>query len=256
MDFSAAYYPVDKERLEAALRTLGITKAAAAAAIGYHPSAISKYIVEKRISGKNACKLYNATGITPYDYAVSCEPVRQPEVGVMRFDETGAEIRKPLLNEALLPDGIYTLEIVDVHPSRRTGDMAEGYRFITIASGNDRRQPYYFSQYVRKQGGQKIDSFGEAWVQHLMRVALGAAYSARSRVEDMIGRKLRAYVMIYEKGEKRYNRTAWVEADGAEYYKPPKWSDALNAQTDSETLWAAMKYCADELHIRSDKKRP
>lgn len=269
MEFTQSFYPVDKAIFDRLIEKRGLTKQEMGIAMGYSKSAIGEAVRQGRASRKIAAALFANYGITPNDYAPKVPgvnaPAKAPDIGVMLFDAAGRELRldgtpvpKPRINpvdEALLPDGVYTLEFVDVRPGRRTGDQAEGYRFVTIATGNERRMPYYFSLYNRDYGGKTENGVGAEWILHLLRVALGADWHDGCAVNEIVGRKVRAYVMIYEKAGKRYNRTVWVEP--VEMMPEPapavSWQDVLNVQTDSETLWAALEYIVGELHLRSHK---
>lgn len=270
MEFTEKTYPVDRAIFDRILLKRGLTKAEAGKRIGYGKSAIGQAVFEGRFSLRMAVGLHDAYGITPNDYAPKIPGVnapdnkrKTPEIGVMQFDSSGREIRldgtpKPKaaanpVDEALLADGVYTLEFVDVRPARRTGDTAEGYRFVSIATGNGARQPYYFGLYNRDPGGRTVNAVGEEWISHLLRVALGADYRESSEVTDIVGRKVKAYVMIYDKAGKRYNRTVWVEPiTAAEAVKAVTWQDTLNTDTDTDadTLRDALEYIVGELSLR------
>lgn len=150
MEFTQAFYPVDKEIFDKLISKRGLQKSAMGLSMGYSKSAVGEAVRQGRTSRKLAAALFANYGITPNDYAPKIPsvnaPAKAPEIGVMRFDAAGRELRldgtpvpKPKINpvdEALLPDGVYTLEFVDVRPGRRSGDQAEGFRFVTIATGN------------------------------------------------------------------------------------------------------------------------
>ena len=259
MEFTEASYPVDKAIFDRILIKRAVTQAEAGRRLGYGKSAIGVALSTGRFSRRMAVGLHDAYGITPNDYAPKVPGVNssaKPEIGVMRFDDTGREVRldgtaKPRANpldEALLPDGIYTLEFVDVRAGRRSGDMVEGYRFVTVASGAV-RQPYYFSLFDKEPGGVAVNQLGAEWIRHLLRAALGHAYSASSIPADIVGHSVRAYLTIYERNGKRYNRTVWVEPLEPANHETT-WKNALNLNTDSDTLRDALEYIVGELSHR------
>ena len=265
MEFTERAYPVDRAIFDRILLKRGLTKAEAGKRIGYSKNAIGQALSDGRFTLRMAIGLHDAYGITPNDYAPKVPGInapdnkprpKTPEIGVMQFDEKGREVRldgtaKPRANpldEALLPDGIYTLEFVDVRAGRRSGDMVEGYRFVTVASGAV-RQPYYFSLFDKEPGGVAINQLGTEWIRHLLRAALGHDYSAASIPADIVGRSVRAYLTIYERNGKRYNRTVWVEPMETAK-RETTWEDALNLNTDSDTLRDALEYIVGELSRR------
>lgn len=262
MNFTQASYPVDRAIFDSLLKRRSITKTAITKALGYGASSIGMALSKERFSRRMAEGIFNLYGITPNDYApktpgVNAGPARKPKlaptVGVMQFDAAGRELRQESrLDEALLPDGLYTLEFVDVRAGRRSGDQAEGYRFVTVAEGCGRRQPYYFSLYDKNPGGQTENAVGASWIRHLLRMALGVYYSDDARPGDIVGHKVNAYVMIYDKAGKRYNRTVWVEPVSLLPEPTPEndWHDVLNMDTDSRTLLDALEYIIGELRLR------
>ena len=271
MEFKEQIYPVDKEIFNRIIAKRGMKAAEMSRAMGYSDGTISQALSVARISRRLAAALFNTYGITPNDYAPKIPGVnapktepKEPEIGVMRFNEKGQEIRldgtpkptkkPPLVDAALLQDGVYTLEFVDVRSARKNanGD-AEGYRFVTVATNEKHRAPFYFGLYDKKPGGVGEDPLGAAWLQHLMRVTMGDEYHEDATPDEVIGRKCLAYVQIYEKCEKRYNRCTWVEpvydgepAEG----EPLTWQDFLNVNTDDETLFDALEYIVGEIGLR------
>lgn len=258
MEFKERYYPVDKQIFERLMQKHGTVSSRAGMEMGYSKGTISAALFAGHISRKMAAALYRTYGIAPNDYAPKTqvvqkdEPKPEPTTAVMTY---GAAQTKPI-DSALLPDGVYCLEFVGVREGRRTGNSPEGYKFVTIATGNNARMPYYFALYNRKAGGEIVDALGEEWIRHLLRVTLGNDYREDSDVSEVVGRKCWAYIMIYEKGEKRYNRTVWVEPMGTVDYgqeeeaEPLTWRDFLNAGADDETLIDALQYIAGEIGLR------
>lgn len=268
MEFKEQIYPVDKEIFNRIIAKRGMKAAEMSRAMGYSDGTISQALSVARISRRLAAALFNTYGITPNDYAPKIPGVnaqmKEPEIGVMRFDEKGREVRldgtakpekkSPLLDMALLRDGVYTLEFVDVRKARKSeSGEAEGYRFVTVATNENGRAPFYFGLFDKKPGGMKPDQFGAAWIRHMLRVTMGEDYRDDATPRDVIGRKCRAYIQIYDNGSKRYNRCAWVEplAEGeAAEAEPLTWQDFLNADTETETLIDALQYIAGELGLR------
>lgn len=257
MEFCEMKYPVDSEIFKRLIAKRDMTVADATAGIGYSRSAIPMGMKQGAFSRRIAEALFSTYGITPNDYApkvpgVNAPPPKSEPVTAMNYAIT----QKRPVDAALLPDGVYCLEFVDVRNGLKTGDKPEGYKFVTIATGNNARMPYYFALYNRKAGGEIVDALGEEWIRHLLRVTLGNDYREDSDVSEVVGRKCWAYIMIYEKGEKRYNRTVWVEPMGTVDYgqeeaaEPLTWREFLNAEADDETLIDALQYIAGEIGLR------
>ena len=272
MEFKEAVYPVDKVIFDRIIAKRGMKAAAMSREMGYSDGTLSQACSVKRISRRLAAALFNTYGITPNDYApkipgvnapkpeIKPEPKVEPEIGVMRFDAKGKEITsKPKIDDALLADGVYCIEFVDVRPGRVSGGKAEGYRFVTIATGGEKRMPFYFSLYDKEPGGEIVNDVGKEWLRHLLRVVLGEDYRDDSDVKEVVGRKCWAYLMIYEKNGKRYNRTVWVEPMGTVNYGEPEgaepmtWQDFLNVETDTETLLDALEYIVGEIRLRTNE---
>ena len=259
MEFKERYYPVDKQIFERLMQKHGTVSSRASIEMGYSKGTISAALFAGHISRKMAAALYRTYGIAPNDYAPKTQVVQKDEpkpettTAVMTY---GAARTRPI-DAALLPDGVYCLEFVDVRNGRKTGDKPEGYKFVTIATGNNMRVPYYFALYNREAGGEIVNELGEEWIRHLLRVTLGNDYREDSDVREIVGRRCWAYLMIYDnKNGKRYNRTVWVEPMGTTDYGEPEqtepltWRDFLNAEADDETLIDALQYIAGELGLR------
>lgn len=269
MEFTELKYPVDKAIFDRIVAKRGTNRSEMAVSMGYGRSTINEGARHGWFSKKIAAALFNTYGITPNDYAPKVPgvnaPMREPEIGVMRFDEKGREVRldgtakpekkSPLLDSALLHDGVYTLEFVDARRARKNANgESEGYRFVTVATNESGRAPFYFGLFDKRPGGMKPDPIGAAWIRHLLRVTMGEDYRDDATPGDVVGRKCLAYIQIYDKDGKRYNRCTWVEplAEGeAAEAEPLTWEDFLNADTETETLIDALQYIAGELGLRT-----